>query len=172
MEVRGQGATGLFLWTRLRRPSPAGIHPHLQIHHIACRPPRSQHNVDLILAGRMDRHEERKTGTQFKIHGHAGLFSERSAQECAGHVYFAQGTTRTCRIGCFKTSPSRKPCGMNRMGEESYRPLCPHLSVAHALLEPQPNLSTNKPTYERGKESWNARVVSVVAKMRASADFL
>ncbi|KLO13189.1 hypothetical protein SCHPADRAFT_904373 [Schizopora paradoxa] len=55
------------------------------------------------------------------------------------------------------------------MGEENdCRPLCPHLTVAHATLEPQPNLSKNKPTYER--ESWNARVVWVAAEMRASAD--
>ncbi|KLO10947.1 hypothetical protein SCHPADRAFT_906412 [Schizopora paradoxa] len=55
------------------------------------------------------------------------------------------------------------------MGEENYRPLCPHLTVAHAFLNlNQIYLRTSLSM----RESWTARAVSVVAKMRASADFL
>ncbi|KLO13214.1 hypothetical protein SCHPADRAFT_904399, partial [Schizopora paradoxa] len=86
----------------------------------------------------------------------------------AGHVYCTQGTIRACRT-VRKKPLHRKTTWEKSMGEENdCRPLCPHLTVAHATLEPQPNLSKNKPIYER--ESWNARVVWVAAEMRASAD--
>lgn len=59
-----------------------------------------------------------------------------------------------------------KPFGENRMG----RGKLPS-TLAHAFAGPQPGLSTYKPIYEGRNLILKLAVVSVVAKMRASADF-
>lgn len=67
------------------------------------------------------------------------------------------------------SSISKNPLGKIGWGEESYLPL--FKSLAHAFADPQPGLPTYKPIYEGRNLILQLAVVSVVAKMRASADF-